>query len=140
MGTPVWNHDGIVCLANAHARVVKMTFPKGAKLSDPHNVFNAELAGNARRAIDWAEGDTIDVEGLKGLLRAAIALNAAKPAARKAGDASSVTAKVPKAKAGAPKKPAPEKPARKKPAPKKAAPAAVKKAPPKAAKRASIKA
>jgi hypothetical protein len=84
MGTPVWNHDGIVCLANAHKTKVKVTFPKGAKLPDPKHVFNAELEGNAWRAIDWFDGDAINVEGLKGLVRAAIALNGAKPAARKA--------------------------------------------------------
>jgi hypothetical protein len=84
MGTPVWNRDGIVCLANAHNTKVKVTFPKGAKLPDPQHVFNAELEGNAWRAIDWMEGDPINVAGLKGLVRAAIALNGSKPAARKA--------------------------------------------------------
>ena len=93
MGTPVWNHDGIVCLANAHASKVKVTFPKGAKLPDPRRVFNAELTGNAWRAIDLLEGDSIHVEGVKGLVRAAIALNGAKPAARKPDSVSSVSAK-----------------------------------------------
>jgi hypothetical protein len=93
MGTPVWNHDGIVCLANAHKQVVKVTFPKGAKLPDPKRVFNAGLGGNAWRAIDWSQGDTIHVEGLKGLVRAAIALNGTKPAARKPDAISSVSAK-----------------------------------------------
>src|SRR6478609_6002983 len=73
MGTPVWNHDGIICCANAHSRVVKVTFLKGAKLKDPQRVFNAELGGNARRAINVAEGDALNAEGLKGLVRAAIA-------------------------------------------------------------------
>ena len=82
MGTPVWNHDGIVCLANAHKQHVKVTFPKGARLADPRRVFNAELGGKAWRAIDWKQGDTIDAVGLKGLLRAAIALNGTKPAKR----------------------------------------------------------
>jgi hypothetical protein len=95
MGTPVWNRDGILCLANAHAHVVKMTFPKGAKLADPQRVFNAELEGNAWRAINWSEGDAINVDGLKGLVRAAIALNGAKPAARKPDAVSSVSAKKP---------------------------------------------
>ena len=94
MGTPVWNLDGILCLANAHKNVVKMTFPKGAKLPDPKKVFNAGLNGNRWRAIDWSEGDPLNVEGLKGLVRAAIALNREKPAARKAGGAASVTAKT----------------------------------------------
>jgi len=119
MGTPVWNHDGIVCIANAHKHVVKMTFIKGAKLKDPQRVFNAELEGNAWRAINWSEGDAINVEGLKGLVRDAIALNAEKPAARKAGGASSVTAKKPAAKKPAAKKSAAKKPAAKKPAAKK---------------------
>ena len=95
MGTPVWNRDGIVCLANAHTHHVKVTFPKGAKLPDPQRVFNAELEGNAWRAIDWSQGDAINVEGLKGLVRAAIALNGAKPAARKPDAISSVSGKKP---------------------------------------------
>jgi hypothetical protein len=109
MGTPVWNHDGIVCLANAHAHKVKITFPKGAKLPDPQRVFNAELAGNAWRAIDLAEGDVLNADGVKGLVRAAIALNGAKPAARKPDAVSSVSAKRPGAKKIAKKKPAPKK-------------------------------
>jgi len=114
MGTPVWNHDGIVCLANAHNHVVKVTFPKGAKLPDPQRVFNAGLGGNAWRAIDWSQGDAIDVAGLKGLVRAAIALNGTKPAARKPDARSSVSAKRPAAKRGAAKaKPAPKKAAAK---------------------------
>ena len=118
MGTPVWNRDGIICCANAHAHVVKVTFLKGAKLKDPRRVFNAELEGNAWRAINWSEGDALDVEGLKGLVRAAIALNSAKPAARKPVAISSVSAKKPGAKqATAKNKRAPKKaPAKKKPA------------------------
>lgn len=110
MGTPVWNHDGIVCLANAHTHHVKVTFPKGAKLADPHRVFNAELEGKAWRAIDWSQGDAINVEGLKDLVRAAIALNGAKPAARKPDAISSVTRK----KAGTPQATAMKKTAAKK--------------------------
>jgi hypothetical protein len=110
MGTPVWNRDGIVCLANAHAHKVKVTFPKGAKLPDPQRVFNAELGGNAWRAIDWSEGDQPNVEGLKGLVRAAIALNRTKPAARKPDATTSVSAKKRGAKPPtAKKKPAPKK-------------------------------
>ena len=131
MGTPVWNHAGIVCLANAHAHKVKITFPKGAKLPDPQRVFNAELGGNAWRAIDLVQGDALNTDGLKGLVRAAIALNGAKPAGRKPDAVSSVSAKRPGAKnvakkASAKKKPAPKKAsakkasAEKKPAPKKA--------------------
>jgi hypothetical protein len=103
MGTPVWNHDGIVCLANAHNDKVKVTFPKGAKLPDPRRVFNAELGGKAWRAIDLKQGDKLNAAGLKGLVRAAIALNGAKPAARKAGSRS------PKKKRAAKKKPAAKK-------------------------------
>jgi hypothetical protein len=110
MGTPVWNRDGIVCLANAHANKVKVTFPKGAKLADPLRVFNAELEGNAWRAIDWSEGDKPNVEGLKGLVRAAIALNGTRPAARKPDAISSVSAKKRGMKqAAATKTPAPKK-------------------------------
>jgi hypothetical protein len=121
MGTPVWNHDGIVCLANAHANKVKVTFPKGAKLPDPQRVFNAELEGKAWRAIDWSQGDEPNVEGLKGLVRAAIALNGTRPAARKPDAISSVSAKKPGTKqAAATKTRAPKKaPATKKRAPKK---------------------
>ena len=110
MGTPVWNHDGIVCIVNAHKAHVKMTFHKGAKLKDTHKVFNAELEGKAWRAIDWSEGDPLDVEGVKAVVREAIAVNQEKPSARKAGGASSVTAKKP----GAKKAPAAKKQAAKK--------------------------
>jgi hypothetical protein len=124
MGTPVWNHDGIVCLANAHTQKVKITFPKGANLPDPQRVFNAELEGNAWRAIDLAQGDTLNTDGLKGLVRAAIALNGAKPAARKPDAVSSVSAKRPGAKKiakkASTKKIAKKASAKKKPAPKKA--------------------
>ncbi len=104
MGTPVWNKDGIICLANAHKSVVKMTFPNGAKLPDPKRVFNASLTGGTWRAIDWSEGDKINVEGLKGLVRAAIAFNGAKPAKRKPDAATSVSAQTRGAKKPAAKK------------------------------------
>jgi hypothetical protein len=104
MGTPVWNRDGILCLANAHKSVVKMTFPHGAKLPDPKRVFNAGLQGNTWRSINWSQGDAINVAGLQGLVRAAIALNGAKPAARKPDASSSVTAKQRAKKKPAPKK------------------------------------
>jgi len=113
MGTPVWNRDGIVCCANAHKSVVKVTFLYGAKLPDPQRIFNAELGGNARRAIKLSQGDALNVEGLKGLVRAAIAHNRAKPAARKPDAVSSVSGKKPAAK----KAPAVKKPAAKKKAP-----------------------
>ena len=79
---PVWEHGGILCTGEAYKQAVKLTFPKGASLPDPSNLFNASLEGNARRAIDIREGATIDAEAFKALMRAAAALNAAtaKPA------------------------------------------------------------
>lgn len=73
---PVWEHGGILCTGEAYKQAVKLTFPKGASLSDPAGLFNASLEGNARRAIDIRQGDAIDGEGLMGLMRAAAALNA----------------------------------------------------------------
>ena len=75
MGTPVWSHDGIICTGESYKSVVKLTFAKGASLDDPAGLFNASLEGNTRRAIDIREGETIDGEGLKALVRAAVALN-----------------------------------------------------------------
>lgn len=77
-GTPVWSHDGIVCTGETYKNVVKMTFAKGAALADPKGLFNASLDGNVRRAIDIHEGEAIDGEALKKLIRAAVALNVAK--------------------------------------------------------------
>jgi hypothetical protein len=74
-GTPVWSHDGIVCTGETYKSVVKLTFAKGASLDDPAGLFNASLEGNVRRAIDIRESDQIDEEALKGLIRAAVALN-----------------------------------------------------------------
>lgn len=93
MGTPVWNHDGILFSANAHKTAVKVTFLYGASLPDPKKLFNSELGGNARRAIDFKEGDKIDAPALKNLFRAAIARNVEKPAKRKAMPKTGVTAK-----------------------------------------------
>src|ERR1700728_2796396 len=75
MGTPVWSHGGIVCTGETYKKVVKMTFAKGAALEDPSGLFNSSLDGNTRRAIDFHEGEQIDEEALKTLLRAAVALN-----------------------------------------------------------------
>lgn len=75
MGTPVWSHDGMYALANAHKEKVKITFFHGAELPDPDELFNASLDGNERRAIDFFEGDEIDRPALAALLRAAIAYN-----------------------------------------------------------------
>src|SRR5687767_10988834 len=74
-GVPVWSHDGILCTGETYKNVVKMTFARGASLEDPSGLFNASLEGNTRRAIDFHEGDEIDEEALKALIRAAVALN-----------------------------------------------------------------
>ena len=74
-GVPVWSHDGIICTGETYKDVVKMTFAKGAALEDPSGLFNSSLEGNTRRAIDLHEGDNIDEEALKALIRAAVALN-----------------------------------------------------------------
>jgi hypothetical protein len=78
MGTPVWSHDGIICTGETYKTHVKMTFAKGASLSDPKKLFNSSLDGNVRRAIDIREGEKINAPALKALIREAIALNAAK--------------------------------------------------------------
>jgi hypothetical protein len=74
-GTPVWSHGGIVCTGETYKNVVKMTFAKGAALTDPSGLFNSSLDGNVRRAIDIREGDKVDEAALKDLIRAAVALN-----------------------------------------------------------------
>jgi hypothetical protein len=78
MGSPVWERDGIIAVGNAHKGKVKLTFMYGASLPDPDKLFNAGLEGNARRAIDFLEGDKINDRALKALIRAAIAFNQAK--------------------------------------------------------------
>ncbi len=75
MGTPVWSHDGMYALANAHKDKVKLTFHHGAQLSDPKKLFNNGLTGNKWRAIDIYEGDKIDMTALRALFREAIAYN-----------------------------------------------------------------
>jgi len=77
-GTPVWEHDGIICTGETYKAVVKMTFSKGASLEDPAGLFNSSLEGNTRRAIDIREGEEIDGEALKALIRAAVDLNQSK--------------------------------------------------------------
>jgi hypothetical protein len=74
-GVPVWYHDGMICTGETYKSVVKMTFAKGAALKDPAGLFNSSLEGNTRRAIDFHEGETIDKEALKTLVRAAVSLN-----------------------------------------------------------------
>jgi hypothetical protein len=75
MGTPVWSHDGGLCTGESYKSVVKLTFFKGASLKDPAKLFNSSLDGNARRAIDIHEGEEIDANAFKALIRAAVALN-----------------------------------------------------------------
>lgn len=75
-GVPVWEHDGILCTGETYRDKVKLTFAHGASLDDPFGLFNSSLDGNTRRAIDIREGDEIDGEALKALIRAAVALNA----------------------------------------------------------------
>ncbi|MCP3722479.1 DUF1801 domain-containing protein [Paraburkholderia sp. CNPSo 3272] len=91
MGSPVWYRDGMIAVGNAHKGKVKLTFLYGASLPDPKQLFNAGLDGNARRAIDYLEGDKVDKRALTALIRAAIEFNQgkakkkapAKPRARK---------------------------------------------------------
>ncbi len=75
MGTPVWEHDGILCTGESYKSVVKLTFMKGASLKDPARLFNSSLDGNARRAIDIPEGKEINEAAFKALIRQAVALN-----------------------------------------------------------------
>jgi hypothetical protein len=77
-GVPVWEHDGILCTGETYKAVVKLTFAKGAALKDPSGLFNASLDGNTRRAIDIHEGEKLDEEALKALIRAAVTLNKCK--------------------------------------------------------------
>jgi hypothetical protein len=77
-GVPVWYHDGMICTGETYKNIVKMTFAKGAALSDPSGLFNSSLEGSTRRAIDFREGTTIDEDALKMLIRAAVTLNKSK--------------------------------------------------------------
>jgi hypothetical protein len=72
---PVWSHDGIICTGEAYKKAVKLTFAKGASLEDPAGLFNSSLEGKVRRAIDIREGEEIDAEALKALIRSAVDLN-----------------------------------------------------------------
>jgi hypothetical protein len=78
MGSPVWSHDGMIAVANAHKEKVKLTFAQGAKLPDPDKLFNAGLEGNLWRAIDFFESDKINARALKNLVRAAVDYNRSK--------------------------------------------------------------
>lgn len=77
-GVPVWEHGGILCTGEIYKAVVKVTFARGAALDDAARLFNASLEGNVRRAIDIREGETIDADAFKALIRGAVALNLAK--------------------------------------------------------------
>lgn len=80
-GVPVWSHDGMICSGETYKNVVKTTFARGAALDDPSGIFNSSLDGNTRRAIDFHEGEKIDEEAFRALVRAAVALN--KPKAKR---------------------------------------------------------
>ena len=77
-GVPVWYHDGMICTGETYKNIVKMTFAKGAALKDPSGLFNSSLDGNTRRAIDFHEGEHINEEALKTLVRAAVTMNKSK--------------------------------------------------------------
>jgi hypothetical protein len=77
-GVPVWYHDGMICTGESYKEIVKLTFAKGASLKDPSGLFNSSLDGNVRRAIDFHEGEKINVKAFKALIRAAISLNEPK--------------------------------------------------------------
>ena len=77
-GVPVWSHDGMICTGESYKNVVKVTFAKGASLSDPKRLFNSSLDGNVRRAIDFREEEKINEPAFKALVREAVALNSAR--------------------------------------------------------------
>ncbi len=77
-GVSVWSHDGMICTGETYKTAVKLTFAKGAALEDPSGLFNASLEGSTRRAIDIQEGETLDAEAFKALIREAVSLNQAK--------------------------------------------------------------
>ena len=81
-GVPVWSHAGLICTGETYKSMVKTTFAKGASLKDPSSLFNSSLDGNTRRAIDFHEGEKIDEQALKKLVRAAVTLNQAKAKSR----------------------------------------------------------
>ena len=101
MGTPVWSHDGGICTGESYKAVVKLTFFKGASLSDPSHLFNSSMDGGVRRAIDIHEGEKIDARAFKALIREHIALNEStrkKPSTTAKKSATSATKKVTAAK------------------------------------------
>jgi hypothetical protein len=83
-GVPVWSHDGIICTGETYKQAVKLTFARGASVDDPKKLFNSSLEGNTRRAIDFREGEKVNATAFKALIRAAVKVNAAALAGRKA--------------------------------------------------------
>ena len=81
-GVPVWEHDGILCTGETYKDKVKLTFAQGASIDDPHSLFNSSRDAGTRRAIDIREGEEVDADAFKDLIRAAAALNGAKSQAR----------------------------------------------------------
>jgi hypothetical protein len=75
MGVPVWSHNGIICIGDTLKNAVRLTFPKGAQMKDPKNLFNTRLNSNTVRGIDFHEGDTVDEAELKALIHDAVGLN-----------------------------------------------------------------
>ena len=96
MGSPVWSHNGLILVANAHKDKVKLTFSQGASLPDPDNLFNAGLEGNKWRAIDFHEGDRINERALKNIIGTAVAHNRAGLKGKTPADARGIRAKVKK--------------------------------------------
>jgi len=94
MGTPVWSHNGLISVANAHKDKVKLTFAQGASLPDPDKLFNAGLEGNKWRAIDFHESDRINERALKNIIRAAVAYNRAGLKGKTPADARRIRAKA----------------------------------------------
>jgi hypothetical protein len=86
MGVPVWSHDGTICIGDTLKNAVRLTFPKGAQLKDPKNLFNTRLESNTVRAIDFHESDTVDEAALKALILEAVGLNTPKSAGDKRRD------------------------------------------------------
>ena len=95
MGTPVWEHDGILCTGESYKDKIKLTFAKGAALKDPKRLFNSSLDGNVRRALDIFEGAPVDATAFKALVREAVALNVSTKAAKPAKRTAKRTAKKP---------------------------------------------
>ena len=82
-GVPTWSHDGIICTGESYKDKVKLTFAQGASLEDPHGLFNASLDAGTRRAIDIFEGETIDTDAFKELIRAAVDFNVERAASKR---------------------------------------------------------